>query len=257
MDTYEGRTGEPLTLHKYLYAHSNPISNIDPSGNVASLGEAASTLSLQLQISTLNFIGSTGFQAFTGALTAISFLLGPEEFINEVRDDFGALGPLGFITAVTRISISRAASLRRFLPFFNKSDSIKNRFDEFSRAASVIKKRNRISKNATLAFREFGGSGNIDDAVATSSDAGNALGPRITERVLDVANGGSNHAEEKILQYYAQELLRTGQKTGHLRIWVSHPLGVCGRCSNNSPNSVVGAFRERFPLIDLEFISNN
>jgi len=33
MDTYEGVRGDPITLHKYLYAHGNPISFIDPSGN--------------------------------------------------------------------------------------------------------------------------------------------------------------------------------------------------------------------------------
>jgi hypothetical protein len=32
MDTYEGRPGEPLTLHKYLYAHANPVMGVDPSG---------------------------------------------------------------------------------------------------------------------------------------------------------------------------------------------------------------------------------
>lgn len=35
MDTYEGRNGDPLTLHKYLYTHSNPVMNVDPSGNAA------------------------------------------------------------------------------------------------------------------------------------------------------------------------------------------------------------------------------
>ena len=33
MDTYEGRNGEPMTLHKYLYTHGNPVSYVDPSGN--------------------------------------------------------------------------------------------------------------------------------------------------------------------------------------------------------------------------------
>lgn len=32
-DNYEGRNGEPLTLHKYFYAHANPVMNLDPSGN--------------------------------------------------------------------------------------------------------------------------------------------------------------------------------------------------------------------------------
>jgi len=31
-DTYEGRIGEPITLHKYVYAHNNPINLTDPSG---------------------------------------------------------------------------------------------------------------------------------------------------------------------------------------------------------------------------------
>ncbi|WP_346188841.1 tandem-95 repeat protein [Rubritalea halochordaticola] len=34
MDSYEGRRGEPMTLHKYLYTHANPVSGVDPSGNV-------------------------------------------------------------------------------------------------------------------------------------------------------------------------------------------------------------------------------
>ncbi|CAN0457038.1 unnamed protein product, partial [Discosporangium mesarthrocarpum] len=38
MDTYEGRNGEPLTLHKYLYAHGNPVMGLDPSGNATLFG---------------------------------------------------------------------------------------------------------------------------------------------------------------------------------------------------------------------------
>ncbi|MDX2212441.1 MAG: RHS repeat-associated core domain-containing protein [Oculatellaceae cyanobacterium bins.114] len=34
-DTYEGTLNNPLTLHKYLYANSNPINYVDPSGKVS------------------------------------------------------------------------------------------------------------------------------------------------------------------------------------------------------------------------------
>lgn len=33
MDTWEGTTAEPATLHKYHYARNNPCNRIDPSGN--------------------------------------------------------------------------------------------------------------------------------------------------------------------------------------------------------------------------------
>ncbi|EIQ01854.1 RHS repeat-associated core domain protein [Opitutaceae bacterium TAV1] len=35
MDTYEGSNQEPLSLHKYLYAHVNPVIFVDPSGNMS------------------------------------------------------------------------------------------------------------------------------------------------------------------------------------------------------------------------------
>ena len=33
MDTFEGDNGDPLTLHKYLFVYSNPLNEIDPTGN--------------------------------------------------------------------------------------------------------------------------------------------------------------------------------------------------------------------------------
>ena len=32
MDRFEGGKAEPLSLHKYIYGHTNPISNVDPTG---------------------------------------------------------------------------------------------------------------------------------------------------------------------------------------------------------------------------------
>ncbi|NOX98416.1 MAG: RHS repeat-associated core domain-containing protein [Verrucomicrobia bacterium] len=37
LDTYSGNNNDPATLHKYLYAHANPVSMVDPSGNAGEL----------------------------------------------------------------------------------------------------------------------------------------------------------------------------------------------------------------------------
>jgi RHS repeat-associated protein len=39
MDAFAGQAFEPASLHKYSYAHSNPVSLTDPSGLFASVGE--------------------------------------------------------------------------------------------------------------------------------------------------------------------------------------------------------------------------
>ncbi len=50
-DDYEGRLGEPLTLHKYLYGNSNPILYTDPSGLLAITDETERRL-LEMQLQT-------------------------------------------------------------------------------------------------------------------------------------------------------------------------------------------------------------
>ena len=78
-DTYEGRNGEPLTLHKYLYAHANPVMGTDPSGNNTLLVETTMTTRQLLAFSALTLIALDGaaneFRASILALDSLVLLL--------------------------------------------------------------------------------------------------------------------------------------------------------------------------------------
>ncbi|MCY2989515.1 MAG: hypothetical protein NTY19_16815, partial [Planctomycetota bacterium] len=38
LDPFAGKIQDPLSLHKYLYVHANPIGAVDPSGLLAGGG---------------------------------------------------------------------------------------------------------------------------------------------------------------------------------------------------------------------------
>ena len=46
MDSFEGSQNVPLSLHKYFYAHGNPVNYVDPSGHFVSLNEALATVAI-------------------------------------------------------------------------------------------------------------------------------------------------------------------------------------------------------------------
>jgi RHS repeat-associated protein len=53
-DTYEGRLGNPVTLHKYLYANGNPVNYVDPSG-LYSIAEANLATSIANTLNEIQF----------------------------------------------------------------------------------------------------------------------------------------------------------------------------------------------------------
>ena len=57
MDTYQGSNADPISLHKYLYANSNPVTYTDPSGFYADNMAAAAGMAILDQTVQLNAIG--------------------------------------------------------------------------------------------------------------------------------------------------------------------------------------------------------
>jgi RHS repeat-associated protein len=65
MDSFEGVTNEPSSLHKYLYAAANPVNKTDPSGYSETLAGQLQTLDLSIRIDSQNaLIGLRVLAAF-------------------------------------------------------------------------------------------------------------------------------------------------------------------------------------------------
>jgi len=83
LDEYEGRTGEPLSLHKYLYAHANPVSGWDPSGQCCSLAEVNSTVLIQVAVISIGVMAVYS-AASRGAFTID--IVWMTQALNDLRD---------------------------------------------------------------------------------------------------------------------------------------------------------------------------
>ncbi|MDE6132521.1 MAG: RHS repeat-associated core domain-containing protein, partial [Oscillospiraceae bacterium] len=59
MDSYSGSIDDPVSLHKYLYANANPVSNSDPSG-YSSLADLNASMGMKSAISNINTINAKG-----------------------------------------------------------------------------------------------------------------------------------------------------------------------------------------------------
>ena len=71
MDTYGGSVFDPTSLHKYLYANANPVTYVDPSGNM-SLPELTTAMTIGEMLEE-----SAAFIVYSALIGAVSgFLLG-------------------------------------------------------------------------------------------------------------------------------------------------------------------------------------
>jgi RHS repeat-associated protein len=77
MDTYDGDSGVPLSLHKYLYAFAGPVNQDDPSGKSVE-GVWGTLLHNQIYPKFQSYLLSLGHVGFTNASIAVILNL-PEE----------------------------------------------------------------------------------------------------------------------------------------------------------------------------------
>jgi hypothetical protein len=75
MDTFAGRKRDPYSLHKYLYAHANPVNRIDPSGylDFKQLNIGTLIVGILSRIAIIAFHGTVLGSTTAGAIYATDF----------------------------------------------------------------------------------------------------------------------------------------------------------------------------------------
>ena len=96
MDSYEGNSSEPLSLHKYLYANADPINRIDPSGQNSTLAECGISETIAVGLAATLLVGVV--EAKTHALqslcksAATAAVVAGESLIDTARSAIQAAG---------------------------------------------------------------------------------------------------------------------------------------------------------------------
>ncbi len=74
MDSFEGNNSDPLSLHKYLYAHASPVTMVDPSGHEGTYVSISFTMAIIGQVNSMYLMSSSK------ALGAAQTISGSTEF---------------------------------------------------------------------------------------------------------------------------------------------------------------------------------
>lgn len=99
MDSFEGRSEDPLSLHKYLYCRGNPVIFVDPTGHEGELMTAITVVSISLNI---NSAYHHALNREYGKMTL--------DLLAAISGGFGLGGGLGFLESALPASLRFAGS---------------------------------------------------------------------------------------------------------------------------------------------------
>jgi RHS repeat-associated protein len=93
LDSYEGQRGNPLSLHKYLYCHGNPVNGVDPSGHEFSLGGISASSSIGSSIGSFHngVVASIG-RAMQATLFGVQSGMGANDILTGLIFDETGIG---------------------------------------------------------------------------------------------------------------------------------------------------------------------
>jgi RHS repeat-associated protein len=107
MDTVEGNTLEPASLHKYLYAGANPVDRLDPSGNEFDVGSMMTSVAISMTLNSMSTLILNSPLGNSVASFVTSLFLPPyvKQGLENALPDAGEIGAYGQVTLNTRIPL--------------------------------------------------------------------------------------------------------------------------------------------------------
>jgi RHS repeat-associated protein len=138
LDPFFGSLSDPQSLHKYLYAHGNPINGIDPSGSMTVGVACAISLGTFVAIGAVSAVGTSFFygshydgtywgatKVQTGAISA-GVLQGWLNCINAVQDfGIGIYDLFAFLVNLRTFNVT-VGQTPIYLPYFSSPDWSRN-----------------------------------------------------------------------------------------------------------------------------------
>ena len=149
MDRFEGRAGEPLSLHKYLHCHDDPINNGDPSGR-ATLSDLSLSLSVRVYLAAQSTAPiATAAKAGLATLTLAAALNNPAEFASAFESPFAAANLLAADVAFVAYYGKRTAQFAA--GYISARTQVQPVVEEVLGAAALRIK--QFDQNAVVGFR--------------------------------------------------------------------------------------------------------
>jgi RHS repeat-associated protein len=160
VDTFEGSQSDPLSLHKYLYAHDNPVNRIDPSGYSDSLIGQLSTMAIRAGMFTVQWATRNPRKAFV-LVSALSATGAFDGFPPGHPTPFDELATFGRVIRGTgRVAMDTAAiaryqgalSIRTFFSKFFRKNYTKTYFEVFSHLEGKVVVHHAVPQHALIKY---------------------------------------------------------------------------------------------------------
>ncbi len=266
-DTFEGGAGDPLSLHRYLYAGVNPVNSLDPSGNFT-LAEAVETAGI------VGFLSGTVMGLVQGKSIGKSLVQGV--VVGGLAVGLTLLGAgvaVGYgVSLGTGVLIANAPltglALTSALQELNSSDRATVNRGQLSIALlalafepggnlsqiteldviAALRQQTQAgrSQNIAYAFAEIDGMQSQAVSVSGIAEIPGTVSLPETPSFSTISVGGFNRAydtERKILESYAQQI--TSSSAGKITIISERP--ACPSCQD-----VKAQFEHQFPRVQVE-----